>query len=214
MDPDLSEDLCRFREFSQRHGPATLAEELRPSRISSFSNEDVTSSLHEILNRGLNRLYREWLSTTTLSARSASPNSGRTQPTQHETPVGSLADSGVVLRSQELSHELGYGSSGSRSTDGIQQRDAPNEAQQGTTSLESIMTIAPIPDYNHQFDIDGSYRQTTRHEENLGEDGSYSASGHEAVVKLLLDTAQADVDARDTELLRSVVADQWPIPIY
>ncbi|KAH8714769.1 hypothetical protein BGZ61DRAFT_348901, partial [Ilyonectria robusta] len=159
MDPDLSEDLCRFREFFQRQGPATLVEELRTNGISSLADEDVTLSLHEILNRGLNRLYQEWLSTTTPSARPASPRSGRTRPTRLETPVSSLADSGVEIRSQELSCELGgYDSSGSRSTDRIQQSDTLHDAHQSPTSLESIIAIAAVPDNNHRFDINESWR--------------------------------------------------------
>ena len=116
MDPDLSEDLCQFREYAQLLGPARLSQEIQ-ANVSAATlemlREDIDSNLERVISHGLNMLFEEWLlrrasfaQSTASSDSSSSRGQGNlwtVQPTRQRTLVSSLADSGVVLGSQVLS---------------------------------------------------------------------------------------------------------------
>jgi len=95
MDPDLSEDLCRFREFAQNHGSQVLLDVLQASGIPVLSEEAIGSDLQKLLNLGLDRLHEEWLLTHASQHYSTSSSSGTSQRIRHDAPSSSLADSGV-----------------------------------------------------------------------------------------------------------------------
>ncbi|RYP24693.1 hypothetical protein DL765_000420 [Monosporascus sp. GIB2] len=112
MDPDLSEDFCRFREYSQNRGPAILAEELRTRNLVLMSQDGTESCLQMAITRGFNTLFEEWLSnhasSSRLSASSGYPpsssrperNNGPSRLMRNQAPPSSFADSGVEIRSQ------------------------------------------------------------------------------------------------------------------
>ncbi|KAK4221306.1 hypothetical protein QBC38DRAFT_377349 [Podospora fimiseda] len=65
MDPDLSEDLCRFREYAELHGPQLIEEEIRSSQIEGINLElegpGDSALLQHVISRGLNRIFENWL---------------------------------------------------------------------------------------------------------------------------------------------------------
>ena len=115
MDPDLSEDLCQFREYAQRLGPARLAEVMQanaPVAALEMLQEEIGSILESVISQGLNTLFEDWLSSRASAPSIASSESSSSriqgnpwtiQPTRQQTPASSFADSGVVLASQVLS---------------------------------------------------------------------------------------------------------------
>ena len=111
MDPDLSEDLCQFREYAQRLGPARLAEVMQANAPVALEilQEEIGSVLEIVISQGLNTLFEEWLSSRASAPSIASNetsflrgqgNPWTIQPTRQQTPASSFADSGVVLGSQ------------------------------------------------------------------------------------------------------------------
>ena len=114
MDPDLSEDLCQFREYAQRLGPARLAEVMQANAPVALEilQEEIGSVLEIVISQGLNTLFQEWLSSRASAPSTASSetsslrgqgNPWTVQPTRQQTPASSFADSSVVLGSQVLS---------------------------------------------------------------------------------------------------------------
>ncbi|KAL2258531.1 hypothetical protein VTK26DRAFT_8128 [Humicola hyalothermophila] len=57
MDSDLSEDLCRFREFAQARGPAIVAAEMQALHLAP----DAGPVLEGAISRGFERLFDTWL---------------------------------------------------------------------------------------------------------------------------------------------------------
>lgn len=102
MDPDLSEDLCQFLEYTQRLGPAMLAEAIQanvPTATSEMLSEETDSILQSVISLGLNALLDEWLSRRTSSAQSVTSGnpSSSSGEGNRRTPASSFADSGVVM---------------------------------------------------------------------------------------------------------------------
>jgi len=120
IDADLSMDLYQFQAFTHMHGPAVLLEELRASRVSSWSEDvEMTDMLQTVLARGLNRIHEDWLTNRSALA-------GQTT-TRRSTPSSSPVDSGVGLHSGTLtqsSEQIPGGSSESRSEPSSSQQDA------------------------------------------------------------------------------------------
>ncbi|KAK3682833.1 hypothetical protein B0T22DRAFT_522315 [Podospora appendiculata] len=103
MDPDLSEDLCHFREFATLHGPAILAsgvtKMLDPAPISPGAGiqhvppqhggdpDDsppgplllLRTNLERVIAHGLTALFEDWLASRTPSTASTYPSSSRRQ---------------------------------------------------------------------------------------------------------------------------------------
>ncbi|KAK3332627.1 hypothetical protein B0T19DRAFT_473480 [Cercophora scortea] len=94
MDPDLSEDLCHFREFAELHGPGILAAELmmletptspdtninplpRHERDENEPPSFMRSNLERVIAHGFTTLFEDWLASRTPSTASTYPSSSR-----------------------------------------------------------------------------------------------------------------------------------------
>jgi hypothetical protein len=160
IDPDLSEELCQFREYAQLFGPAVLAEEIRAYDPAATleTRQDMPEggmglNLESVISHGLNTLFEEWLSRCTSSARSIALvdssssidqcNPLTTQPQGHRTPASSFADSGVVMGSQVSS---GHSQNGVYppelpGQEGIE--DQVIQTQRGPTTMENARSLFP-----------------------------------------------------------------------
>ncbi|KAK3995212.1 hypothetical protein QBC44DRAFT_320686 [Cladorrhinum sp. PSN332] len=122
MDPDLSEDLCRFREFAELHGPGLIAEEIRSSQSEGAEPEiqglpDV--ALRHVISQGLNRIFENWLrdrprnnsQATVMSTRLLSSHGQDTfenSYTFQQVSRGSMSsnpDSGVAMQGSQRSRD-------------------------------------------------------------------------------------------------------------
>jgi len=74
IDDDLSEDMCEFREFYQRHGSAILLDHIRTTPSWSQEDEDRVRDAFwaEILDLALDNLYHRWLAQRAQARRSSS----------------------------------------------------------------------------------------------------------------------------------------------
>ncbi|KAK8127956.1 hypothetical protein PG984_009064 [Apiospora sp. TS-2023a] len=106
MDPNLSQDLSEFRLYAQTHGTRILLEVLEQEGLSDSLQavEGSQNLLRAALSRGQDLIFDEWLAngtsssgTSSSSIRPASSNDNRESDTSRQ----SVADSGVVLGSQE-----------------------------------------------------------------------------------------------------------------
>jgi hypothetical protein len=198
IDPDLSEDFCRFREFTQNRGSQVLIDELRASGFPAFSDEAVRSDLQRVLDPGLNRLHEEWLSTYLSKARSAISNSVSSRQTPNDASSGSLADSGVSWGSQSRSngHEGECSPSRPRSKNTSQQGVLAGQQafiQPEATEIPASVTADVPPSY-----FDETFMQTTMGADGYGD--SFGAPGFVSDM-LLNDPSWADaaVDGTDFE---------------
>lgn len=103
MDPNLSQDLSEFRLYAQSHGTQILIEELEREDLSHElqSSERNEQLLRAALSRGQNLIFDAWL------ASRESPSSipaSITDTQESGTPGQSIADSGIAMRSQEVSN--------------------------------------------------------------------------------------------------------------
>ncbi|KAK4159548.1 hypothetical protein QBC43DRAFT_272298 [Cladorrhinum sp. PSN259] len=114
MDPDLSEDLCRFREYAELHGPLFIAAEIRSSQAEGTQpllegHSEV--ALQQAISRGLNRIFENWLGdrprnnsqATILSVQMPSSSLGQDNSEANHTfqqrgSMSSYPDSGVAMQ--------------------------------------------------------------------------------------------------------------------
>lgn len=68
IDPELSEDMCRFMEFAQDQGPVIMATELMAAlsqengqNATPTSHVDSTATLQQAASRSLSLIFEEWL---------------------------------------------------------------------------------------------------------------------------------------------------------
>lgn len=166
MDPDLSEDLCRFKEFAELHGPALIEHEIISSNLEG-SGLDLQShsslALQNVIAQGLNRIFENWLGhrprnnsqQKMFSTQMLSPQGQENSDTNYtvqlqRSSMSSYPDSGVAMQGSQR---------------GQLQAHHPRAYQPATTSwpasfhnyslarvdtgAENVRTDAPLPPHVH-----------------------------------------------------------------
>ncbi|KAF7555006.1 hypothetical protein G7Z17_g2485 [Cylindrodendrum hubeiense] len=108
IDVGLSAEMRLFSEYSYAHGPAVLREQIMSNldwqRV-EITEEERQQALEQVIAEGIGRLFATWRDQPIepLSLRSRRNN---IQRTGRGTPMGSVADSGVMMRSQFSALEI------------------------------------------------------------------------------------------------------------
>ena len=168
IDPDLSEELCQFREYAQIFGPAMLAEEIRardPTAALETRQEipegEIGLNLESVISHGLTLLFEAWLSRCTSSARSiasidSSSLRGRcnpltTQSRGEQTPASSFPDSGVMMGSQVSSGHSRQEACAPELSGQEETEDQVIQTQWRPAMMENADSVFPNIDQNPTF---------------------------------------------------------------
>ncbi|KAK3385824.1 hypothetical protein B0H63DRAFT_187870 [Podospora didyma] len=113
IDQYLSDDLRHFREYAQDRGSQFLSEDLLSRGLSLppelTSDEAISSHLARIISSGMDRMIEDWISSGhngDRGPRRGQDDEPRSEPSEHETAAGSLADSGLGLSSSQPGLQL------------------------------------------------------------------------------------------------------------